>query len=693
MRRLFFLPMILLPLAAHALPVSDVPVDELRIQAGLLEFRVGAKWNAACAVKNFAPGTPLVHWGPEHETARWLKQGFVGADELANWVKNGGGATGGGFYVSLSGADSADYGPTAVVATLQMPMLTYFTPYQQKPTCPNVSSQNGKLKFSYNYGSPMPPEFSDPAMPSSQVVFPYIDGGMLKGVGIQAIQFSESWINVIAPEPLGSLRRMTPDLFLNFVYPAFPRLRDLIEFDEFFGLDGNPLLAKASAILDLISRDQPVSVSELEKLNADLFHPPPPGLSVGTTSPIFFLSSQWTSLKSKVLKRLKPFLVRDLKDIFKGQIALGGQFAMDPVFNTISNTLPYGVLLEELLPFHRSSTRGIPKPFDRDHYNSLPELGDLPGWARNFESWAKYGHPYQVLLAAAEGDGSPWYRDPLPGSAKSWEELARMPWTTSPDSSASSFEQQYFNTYGNLPVFREMPESIEKLPVDSHQLNALQDNPYLLISGIAPSPTPDRFWVRVEFPYVSHWKNQRQFLTPELIAKFEAAEVSGALLDPASFEARLLNQEFLKFLLRRYDAGDYGNAIPELRISHISPFGREVGQRIVRRNTSTSTLDSILKLRPTEFLELRNMDSERRRMITRGLQVEYDRNPTFPKFFDVPALWRAGLEVYGSLADEEELVVRGKKFFLNPEISALVKAREYEEVRARIWAEFPTEKP
>ena len=676
---------------------TQVPVEDLRIANSKLEFKVKGKWYAGCAVRSLPAGTPLVHWGPSGEIERLLRQGRVDSNEVDHRVRNGSGAEGGGFYVSLSGADSSDYGPRGIAAFPSQPVLTYDVTYVTPSICPSLSPDNaGSYSFTYNgyeTPSPLPPDFASPLIPTSQEIKPTITAQQLRGLGFQAIKFTSTWLNIIDAAPLVSLKEVTPELYLDRLFDAWPRLRDLMVFDQWFSLDGRPQLARISPALQAVSQGTDVDDASLDTLFRQLFYVDEKGVD-RFPNPVWNPGDRATPLLTQLKRRLHPLFVRAFKQVFANQVALQNGFAVDASLEGAHVAGDLGVRFDEFLPEHRGYSRAIPVSYDPDDYNSIKPLHSKPGWTRDFYFWAWKANLYQVLLAMAEGDGAPWLRDLLPGSNLTWAQIQDLPYVSLTADSEGGYPSQFESAYarifgGKLPAFRELPETLSDLAVDSHQLSAIQANPLLTISRLAPTPKLDEFRVDLEFPSVRTWRRQAAFLDFQLRSELDAAENKGILVDPTSPECRALTKRMLKNLHRSALGAVGSYRISYLTLLSASPFGHETSLAIVRSQSALLDPVSLLKMRPSEAVEEAYLAGRRVTQIMRAIDYEGYLHPDYPKYFELPGIWRAGLEVQDPGIDEADLVRRGKAFFLRPEIAQLVREHRYEEVRKQVWAAFP----
>jgi hypothetical protein len=228
--------------------------------------------------------------------------------------------------------------------------------------------------------------------------------------------------------------------------------------------------------------------------------------------------------------------------------------------------------------------------------------------------------------------------------------------------------------------------------ITQHQKEVLEQNPYLTLD-IAEDPTrvgPEKtYLVRTTYPNARDYKKVQSELSPELISELQKAEEDGTLEKPQSFGFQELNRKLLKELVSFKSPSDPLKKYQ--RLISIHPFSdfngrtfRKLFQKSHGKPLFLTNFDEDLLSTYLELGEKVAVGENKLDRILDGMVKEMKRNPEYPKFYDIPEIWKVASNQENLGPSPAEFIYLFKEFLSQPENKELVRQKRYLELENKI---------
>ena len=571
-------------------------------------------------------GTRVFHWGSEEDSARWLNQGKVDSGELdflINQFKHQ--AAGGGFYASFDALDSAGFGPQAVALELQT-----------------------ELKGVAGY--------------SSEIIDKVSLAHRLREKGLSYIAYGGTWVNFIDPQALQSVGAPTLDEYAKA--PSLKQFESLaiVEKRRLFDLN-HPEFKKKQPIFQKIMTGKPIDAAE----KAQAWNQ----VSIAMSYPAYIPPSVAKFFRPELEKRIAEMtqfgtIDAVLLPAYETMIRAGRQLGFD--FKTILGPKAPSIPKASLIEFH---------PDSRD----FPNIAKLDAFGQKLARAMEFMDYDDLMSEMAKGASEPWRRYDADGARPlldRWLEVTDQSFSVKKIKITDEILafNRVLSENANAEI-RDTPKIAEgDIVVNGKKYyrltelekQALESNKYLTVEIIS-DPTAkvgEKLYLgRHEYPSARTFHKFENLLTPELLEELKKAEADGNLDAPG------LTRKVLQGLYEQKNGFQSAleHYLEDLSLSLFTDHN-EITARAMYQLRSAKPLfvrdfDRAIFMAPEHFIP-EAINGEGQLMTIRSQMLdELKRNPTSPKYYDIPEFWQLAVETDLKPKDPAAFVSKTKAMVLD----------------------------
>lgn len=692
------------------LPPSDPVFAQVRIthtEAGdIVEVQLEnqTEWLHLGDLIDVPIGTKIYTWAPADDATRWDQQDFVDDGEIKWLVENGEGVAGGGFYASFSPTDSQSFGEILIEQKISKPVRILESSQQRRWNAKEL------LK--------------------------------LRDAGIDVIRYSQTWMNWIrnSNQALGDARRIST---LTEVLPVIQEIRktrpDLVHndyqnvvtvvvrlttdrdpaqisymkefenlgfkksyFDQGLKLPERGIeRADPAHVFRLIEEFKPYLVPEVQKLAAMIKEG-------------FSLPLKKETLQKLISRRISfqnstpPFAYLALRPGLPGWTEFkllqnAGYATSDLLGETVAPAIKWVYSIPTNISM--TAAASVPPPYMKSLTLGLSFI-DLPDYLLamadgNPAPWTLYDansrtpliDRWQKAVASLRPDMSSIASPTAPTPAAAVDQLLQVAKIIS-DESITAMRTRDIWAGGDL-----YPDSRGGYyRVSDSELAVLQSNPFITVQTktdpLSRTGQPTAL-ARHRYTSLQDYARFRDFLEPTLFAEIQQAEKNGLFKTPEAPAYGVLTQRYLRSLISAVfpDPNELG-VIDSLQVAtlyrfliSIHPFN-DFNGRSIRAFLSGKTYMNILladwnhDLTASLFSLSQEIENGNNAFmfLLPALYREREKNPIFPRFFDVPE-WYQMLTQTGKLTGAPEPFVRTiKQYLQTPATRELIRQKRFNEL-------------
>lgn len=657
-------------------------------------------------VSSLPPGTAFHTWATQLRVQNWVRLGGPTADELDYLVRTGNGMAGGGFYTSLDSLDSASFGEVVAIFRTDVALRMVDT-----------SSLN---RFGFNGGDHLLNRFNlklrDLGMDGA-----FYNAGT-QGPALPHLKYG-TWINFYTNRGLKNAHAGTMQEVLDHVVNPKASFDNLLDLDEKFALEPDELVRTRLPLAWKILRGEKLTDAEWQE-----WFPPasqdPDAVDDSFSSFLYkaamlFPGKNLMSPPAVDHQRFLRALIRTESDRLRSAAiqALGSD---KPEYHQLTpprdpnsgwtgisdNT--YSVLTQlgfQDVLFVRSPFQMPCKLFpDANGMYWGGNQGSANAFLNSLQLSLNFIDFPDLVVAAAEGNPRPWALYDQPGRKPlldRYQEIQRLPFG---GGSPKKFTELMLKIHAILSGVNEGYRENEILAggslhpdhqggfyrVSEIEKKRLLDNPFLSVEikdDPDQKPPVRSYLARHRYPSAATFERYTAYFTPELKSELERARASGALDDRESPEFKRLNRkmigEMVDWAMETY-FGDFHRLY--LNLISIHPFPDFNGRTLRALNArfgiyiALTDWDQDLFLSPPEFEFAVEVGRRKYALLVDALEAELAKNPSFPRFYDLPEWWMVQQNIEERPENPGPWVAKKKRIWSDPKVKARVKQKRFKEL-------------